>query len=55
MPKLQKAGISKLRVYLCGVNLLTVSELMRDYSIDPELLSGHTALKSYNLGLNIVF
>mgnify|MGYP000549079589 CR=1 FL=1 len=38
-----------------GVNLLTVSRLMRDYDIDPEILSGHPALKSYNLGLTVTF
>ena len=38
-----------------GVNLLTVSSLMRDYDIDPEILSGHPALKSYNLGLTVTF
>lgn len=52
---LGRAGISKIRVYLCGVNLLTFSDLLRDYDIDPEVLSGHTALKSYNIGLNITF
>ena len=40
---------------LSGVNLLTVSRLMRDYAIDPEILSGHPALKSYNLGLTVTF
>ena len=43
------------RIYLSGVNLLTVSRLMRDYDIDPEILSGHPALKSYNLGLTVTF
>jgi hypothetical protein len=28
---------------------------MRDYDIDPEILSGHPALKSYNLGLTVTF
>ena len=54
-PSLSKAGISKIRIYLSGVNLLTVSMLMRDYDIDPEILSGHPALKSYNLGLTVTF
>ena len=54
-PSLSKAGISKIRIYLSGVNLLTVSRLMRDYDIDPEILSGHPALKSYNLGLTVTF
>jgi TonB-linked SusC/RagA family outer membrane protein len=52
---LSKVGISKVRLYLCGLNLFTFSQLLRDYSIDPEILSGHTAMKSYNLGLNITF
>lgn len=54
-PSLSKAGISKIRVYVSGVNLWTVSPLMRDYDIDPEILSGHPALKSYNLGLSVIF
>lgn len=40
---------------LLSDNLLTVSRLMRDYDIDPEILSGHPALKSYNLGLTVTF
>lgn len=54
-PGLKRAGISKLRFYLSGVNLLTVSKLLDDYDIDPEVLSGHPALKSYNIGLTVTF
>jgi TonB-linked SusC/RagA family outer membrane protein len=54
-PSLKKVGISGIRVYFSGINLLTVSELMREYDIDPEVLSGHTAMKSYNLGLTVTF
>jgi TonB-linked SusC/RagA family outer membrane protein len=53
--ELQHVGVSKVRLYVSGVNLLTVSELMRDYDVDPEVLSGHPAMKSYNLGLTVTF
>lgn len=55
-PSLSKAGISKIRIYLSGCQPAEpVSKLMRDYDIDPEILSGHPALKSYNLGLTVTF
>ena len=53
--ELQRAGISNIRLYLSGINLLTISELMRDYNVDPEVLSGYPAMKSYNLGLTVTF
>lgn len=52
---MQKVSISNLRLYFQGLNLLTFSKLKREYDIDPEVLSGHPALKSYIFGLNISF
>lgn len=49
------SGISSFRIYLSGVNLFTFSPLMKEYSIDPEVLSGHPAMKSYNFGLSLIF
>jgi hypothetical protein len=53
--QLKKIGISNLRLYFSGVNLFTWSKLMKDYNMDPEVLSGHPAMKSYNIGITINF
>lgn len=49
------SGISSVRLKLSGINLLTFGELMDEYNIDPEVLSGHPAMKSYNVGISITF
>ena len=50
------AGISNFRIYLNVTNPFTVSKLMSDYDLDPELLSyRYPVLKSYNIGVNITF
>ena len=53
--KVQKAGISNLRVYLSAQNLFTISGLLRNYNLDPERLSGYPTLTSYNAGVSITF
>ena len=53
--RLKSTGISNIRLFVSGVNILTVSELMRDYDVDPEVLSGYPAMKSYNVGLTLTF
>lgn len=50
-----KLGVERARIYLCGLNLLTISKLMQEYNIDPEVLSGYCAMKSYNIGLSLTF
>ncbi len=55
---LDKAGISHIRVYLSGTNLLTFTKL-KDW--DPEKTSGdtrndiHPNLRTYSIGVNIEF
>jgi TonB-linked SusC/RagA family outer membrane protein len=55
---MEKAGINKLRVFIGGTNLLTISEL-NEWGIDAETASGrgtfYPATKTYTLGLNINF
>ncbi len=57
-PGLEKAGISHIRVYLSGTNLLTFTKL-EDW--DPEKTSGdtrndiHPNMRTYSIGLNIEF
>ncbi len=52
---MSQARISNLRLYFRGLNLLTFSYMTRNYGMDPEVLSGHPAMKSYNFGFNITF
>jgi len=52
---LKLMGISKARISLIGINLLTFSELLQKYNMDPDALSGYPSIKSYNIGLNITF
>jgi TonB-linked SusC/RagA family outer membrane protein len=52
---LRKFGLLNTRIFVNGINLLTFSSLTRNYHIDPETMSGYTALKSYNLGLTVNF
>ncbi len=55
---LDKAGISKLRVYVAGTNLLTLSKLNK-YGVDPETPSGSIMVypqqRTISLGLNMSF
>ena len=57
LPKniLEKVGISKLRVYVVGENLLTITSLIK--SFDPETLSNMTypIMRKYSIGLNLTF
>ncbi|MCC8153517.1 MAG: TonB-dependent receptor [Tannerellaceae bacterium] len=50
---MQKFGISKLRVYVAGENLLTITNLIS--SFDPETLSNLTypITRKYSIGLNL--
>lgn len=54
--KFRAAGISNFRIYLNVTNPFTVSRLMSDYDLDPELLSyRYPVLKSYNIGVSLTF
>ncbi|MBQ8838291.1 MAG: SusC/RagA family TonB-linked outer membrane protein, partial [Bacteroidales bacterium] len=57
LPKraLKAMRMSDFRVFVRGLNLLTFSPLTSEFGIDPEVISGHPALKSYNLGINLTF
>ncbi|PZR28861.1 MAG: SusC/RagA family TonB-linked outer membrane protein [Citrobacter freundii] len=52
---LQRAHLSKLRVFVSATNPVTWSKLLRDYDIDPESQFGYPALKSFNAGFSITF
>ncbi|MGC4235509.1 MAG: SusC/RagA family TonB-linked outer membrane protein [Niabella sp.] len=52
---LGRAGFRDARIYVSGVNLLTISKLTDKYGMDPETLSGYPGLKSYNIGLTFSF
>lgn len=52
---LSKMKLATGRVYISGINLLTVSSLLSDYGIDPEVMSGYPGIKSYNLGITVGF
>lgn len=52
---LQRAGISKFRLELTGVSILTMSKTLKDFEIDPTVPTGYPAMKSYNLGCSITF
>lgn len=52
---LSKLHLKSGRVFLNGINLLTFSSLLKDYNIDPETMSGHANIKSYNLGITLGF
>lgn len=54
--RFRAAGISNFRIYLNVTNPFTVSSLMSDYDLDPELLSyRYPVLKSYNVGVSLTF
>lgn len=52
---LSRLHISDVRIYASGVNLLTMSSLLKDYKIDPETMTGYPAVKSYNYGITVNF
>jgi len=56
---MQHAGISSLRVYLNGNNLITFQNAMRKMGIDPETTDGQTYIypltQVFNMGFNIQF
>lgn len=47
--------MSDFRIFVRGLNLFTFSRLTKELGVDPEVTSGHPALKSYNIGVNITF
>jgi len=56
---MQHAGISSLRIYLNGNNLVTFQNAMRKLGIDPETTDGQTYIypltQVFNMGFNIQF
>lgn len=52
---LSKLYLKSGRIYVNGINLLTFSSLLSDYNIDPETMSGHPGIKSYNVGVSLGF
>jgi hypothetical protein len=48
-------GLSDARIFINGVNLFTLSSLLKNYHIDPETMTGYPALKSYNIGITVNF
>jgi TonB-linked SusC/RagA family outer membrane protein len=57
LPKhlLEQWNLTNVRFFISGMNLLTFSSLLKDYDLDPETLSGHPGVKSYNAGITIGF
>jgi TonB-linked SusC/RagA family outer membrane protein len=53
--QLKTLNLSNVRVFVSGINLFTFSSLLKDYDLDPETLSGHPGVKSYNAGITIGF
>ncbi len=52
----RNAGISKCRLYVNALNLLTFSDLLKECKMDPETAYyGYPALKSVNVGVQISF
>lgn len=53
------SGISKLRIYVAGTNLLTISTISK-YGVDPETPGGNVAYyypqqRTFSMGLNLTF
>jgi TonB-linked SusC/RagA family outer membrane protein len=48
-------NLTNVRIFVSGMNLFTLSSLLKDYDLDPETLSGHPGVKSYNTGIKISF
>ena len=53
---LSKAGIAKLRIYVAGTNLLTLSNVNK-YGMDPEgeIYTNYPQQRTYSIGLNLSF
>lgn len=51
----KKSEVSKCRLYVNALNPLTISNLLKDYDMDPESRYGYPALKSYNVGVQVTF
>lgn len=57
---LNKAGISKLRIFLGGTNLFTLSSLSK-YGVDPEMPDGikmgnyYPQQRTFSFGINLSF
>ena len=52
---LDQLKLTNARLFVNGMNLFTFSSLLKDYDLDPETLSGHPGVKSYNIGISIGF
>ena len=53
VPKMKKAHIDGIRIYLSGTNLFSLDHM--DGLCDPEVLYGYPAVRTYNLGFDIKF
>jgi TonB-linked SusC/RagA family outer membrane protein len=51
----KRVRLSKVRLFVSGVNLHTWSSLLKKYHMDPESQAGYPVLKSFNFGLNVDF
>lgn len=47
--------MNSARIYISGVNVFSVSPLQKLYKMDPDNMTGHPAVKSWNIGLSIGF
>ena len=47
--------LSSARFYISGVNVFSVSPIRKHYKMDPDNMTGHPAVKSWNVGLSIGF
>lgn len=52
---MQKAGISKLRVYFTGQNLFTITDLPDQYDPETINLGAYPVQRIYSFGLNLTF
>ena len=57
LPKLwlSKSSIKSFRFYANATNPFTFSSLMKNYHLDPEVMSGYPAMKSYSIGAIAIF
>lgn len=52
----RRAGIPKCRLFVNALNLLTISDLLKDYRMDPEAAYyGYPSLKSCHVGVQLTF
>jgi TonB-linked SusC/RagA family outer membrane protein len=47
--------ISRFRIFLNATNPLTWSSLLKDYNMDPESYTGYPSLKSFSVGVSLIF